>query len=342
LTDIPRRVSEWGDASFASESDLRSENSMLKTELLIHQRKLQQMAALAAENVRLRQLLNATDMLQDKVLVAELVGVSPNPLSHTVIINRGSNEGVYEGQPVLDAFGLMGQVIEIDDKTSRVLLISDPTHAIPVQVNRNGVRAIAEGTGDLNRLSLRHVSINADIREGDLLVSSGLGERFPVGYPVAEVEQVVRNSGQAFARVMVRPMARLDRSRHVLLVYDTRGLTPGALDGDVAQSFAPSVSANSSSASVNSSGSPRSASSMLSSIASTSTLSSSSVVSSVRTSSSRANSSSVVRSSSWIPRYLIISCPHRYAMNVDKLTVSCAMVTPAVQPWKEKKMSTAS
>lgn len=226
LTDIPRRFNDWSDNVFASQSDLRSENESLKVELLIHQRKLQQMAALAAENVRLRQLLNATDMLQDKVLIAELIGVSPNPISHTVIINRGSKEGVYERQPVLDAFGLMGQVIEVDEENSRVLLLSDPTHAIPIQVNRNGVRAIAEGTGDLNRLNLRHVSINADIREGDLLVSSGLGDRFPVGYPVAEVEQVVRNSGQAFARVIARPMARLDRSRHVLLVFDTHGLTP--------------------------------------------------------------------------------------------------------------------
>jgi len=221
LTDIPRRLSEWGTVTFASDNDLRSENERLKTELLIYQRKQQQMAALAAENVRLRQLLNARDILQDKVLIAELVGVSPNPLNHVVIVNRGSKEGVYEGQPVLDAFGLMGQVIEVNEDTSRVLLISDPTHAIPVQVNRNGVRAVAEGVGDLNRLNLRHVSINADIREGDLLVSSGLGERFPVGYPVAEVEQVVRNSGQAFARVIARPMARLDRSRHVLLVFDT-------------------------------------------------------------------------------------------------------------------------
>lgn len=226
FADVPRRLNDWADTTFASDKDLRMENERLRSELLIHQRKLLQMAALAAENVRLRQLLNARDMLQDKVLIAELIGVSPNPLSHVVMINRGSKDGVYENQPVLDAFGLMGQVIEVDENTSRVLLISDATHAIPVQVNRNGVRAIAEGTGDLNRLNLRHVSINADIREGDMLVSSGLGERFPVGYPVAEVEQVVRNSGQAFARVIARPMARLDRSRHVLLVFDTRGSVP--------------------------------------------------------------------------------------------------------------------
>lgn len=221
LADLPRRFGDWfGDAS-QSDKDLRAENERLSTEILVLQRKLQQMAALAAENVRLRQLLNATDMLQDKVLVAELIGVSPNPLNHTVIVNRGAKNGVYEGQPVLDAFGLMGQVIEVNEDSARVLLISDATHAIPVQVNRNGVRAIAEGTGDLNQLSLRHVSINADIREGDLLVSSGLGDRFPVGYPVAEVQQVVRNSGQAFARVIVKPMARLDRSRNLLVVFDT-------------------------------------------------------------------------------------------------------------------------
>jgi rod shape-determining protein MreC len=222
LTDIPRKLNDWREQMFASQKDVQAENALLKTELLIHQRKLQQMAALAAENVRLRQLLNATDMLQDKVLIAELIAVSPNPLSHTVVINRGTNDGVYEGQPLLDAFGLMGQIVSVDDDTSRALLISDPTHAIPVQVNRNGVRAIAEGTGDLNRLNLRHVSINADIREGDLLVSSGLGGRFPVGYPVAEVESVVRNSGQAFARVLAKPMARLDRSRHLLLVFGSR------------------------------------------------------------------------------------------------------------------------
>jgi rod shape-determining protein MreC len=230
MTDIPRKLEDWREQVFASQKDVQAENALLKTELLILQRKLQQMAALAAENVRLRQLLNATDMLQDKVLIAELIAVSPNPLIHTVVINRGSKDEVYEGQPLLDAFGLMGQIVSVDDDNSRALLISDPTHAIPVQVNRNGVRAIAEGTGDLNRLNLRHVSINADIRAGDLLVSSGLGGRFPVGYPVAEVEEVVRNSGQAFARVVAKPMARLDRSRHLLLVFGNRALTSPPID----------------------------------------------------------------------------------------------------------------
>jgi rod shape-determining protein MreC len=219
LTDVPGRIQDWGRDTFAARSDLLIENEALRTELLIHQRKLQQMAALAAENVRLRQLLGSSDMLQDNVLIAELIGVSPDPLSHTLVINKGRRHGVYEGQPVLDAFGLMGQVIEVHPFSSRVLLITDNTHALPVQVNRNGVRAIAEGSGDLNRLYLRHVSNTTDIRVGDLLVSSGLDQRFPVGYPVAEVETVIRDPGKPFATVVVRPKARLDRSRHVLLVF---------------------------------------------------------------------------------------------------------------------------
>lgn len=221
ITDIPGKIGQWIDEVMASPTDLQAENDTLKTQVLILQRKSQQMAALAAENVRLRQLLNASNLLQETVLIAELIGVSPNPLSHQVIINRGTADGVFKGQPVLDAYGLMGQVIEVSSNSSTVILISDATHAIPVQVNRNGVRAIAEGTGDMNSLSLRHVSANTDIRVGDLLVSSGLGKRFPVGYPVAEVQQVERDPAKAFLTVTAKPKARLDRSRHLLLVFES-------------------------------------------------------------------------------------------------------------------------
>lgn len=246
ITDVPSRVNDWRKDTFVSHADLKIENEALQTELLIHQRKLQQLASLAAENVRLRQLLNASQMLQDTVLIAELIGVSPNPLSHKVIINRGSVDGAFKGQPVLDAFGLMGQVIEVGETSSTVLLISDSTHAIPVQVNRNGVRAIAEGTGDLNSLSLRHVSANTDIRAGDLLVSSGLGARFPVGYPVAEVLQVVRDPGKAFLTVIAKPMARLDRSRHLLLVFENRdrASVPGALSTPAAETSSSAASSS--------------------------------------------------------------------------------------------------
>jgi len=219
VTDLPKRFMNWSDAIATSGEDLLVENAALKQELLIHKRKLQTMAALAAENMRLRQLLNSAEMIQDRVLVAELIGVSPDPQRHTVVVNKGSNDDVYVGQPLLDAFGLMGQVVEVSLDHSVVLLATDATHALPVQINRNGVRAVAEGVGDLYAMRLRHVSNTVDIRQGDLLVSSGLGQRFPSGYPVAEVASIVRDPGQPFATVVVRPMAQMNRSRHVLLVF---------------------------------------------------------------------------------------------------------------------------
>ena len=220
LSDLPSRLSESAEQGIKSRDDLQQENAALRGELLVLKRKLQQMASLAAENVRLRQLLNSADLIEDRVLVAELIGVSPDPQSHVVMVNKGSSDGVYVGQPLLDANGLMGQVVSVMANASRVMLITDPTHALPVQVNRNGVRAIAEGVGDLYRLQLRHVSPTVDIRPGDLLVSSGLGSRFPVGYPVAEVDSVTMVPGQPFADVVAMPKAQLNRSRHVLLVFD--------------------------------------------------------------------------------------------------------------------------
>lgn len=219
LADAPARIGEWGSELGVSREELQSKNEALSSEILVLNRKLQRMAALAAENVRLRQLLNSAEFIEDRVLVAELIGVSPDPLSHIVIVNKGSDDGVYVGQPLLDASGLMGQVTEVSANLARVLLITDKSHALPVQVNRNGLRAVAEGVGDLYALNLRHMANTVDIREGDLLVSSGLGGRFPVGYPVAIVEKIVRDPGQAFAKVIAKPRAQMDRSRHVLLVF---------------------------------------------------------------------------------------------------------------------------
>jgi len=171
--------------------------------------------------VRLRALLNSSALLRDDVLVAELIGVSPDPVRHQLVLNKGETDGVFVGQPLIDANGLMGQVVEVSAGHSRALLITDATHSIPVQVNRNGVRAIAEGTGALGTLESHHVSATTDIQEGDLLISSGLGGRFPVGYPVAVVSQIERDPGRAFARILAVPSAALDRSRHVLLVFTT-------------------------------------------------------------------------------------------------------------------------
>jgi rod shape-determining protein MreC len=160
--------------------------------------------------------------LRDDVLVAELIGVSPEPERHHLVINKGKEDGVFVGQPLIDADGLMGQIVEVSGGTSRALLVTDVTHSVPVQVNRSGVRAIAEGTGALGSLEVRHVSATTDIEPGDLLVTSGLGGRFPVGYPVAVVEAVEREAGDAFAHVVAVPTAALDRTRHVLLVFTTQ------------------------------------------------------------------------------------------------------------------------
>lgn len=221
VVNLPERVGGWVHEQFSGRQKLMRENEALQSELLVHKRKLQQLVFLAAENERLRRLMNAAETLEDRVLVAELVGVSPDPTVHRVIINKGTSDGVYLGQPLVDAEGLMGQVVEVGQYTSKVLLVTDATHALPVLINRNGVRLVAEGFGDLYRLALRYVPNTLDIQEGDLLVTSGLGQRFPVGYPVAKVVEVKQNSGRPFADVIAKPMAQLNRSRHVLLVFDT-------------------------------------------------------------------------------------------------------------------------
>lgn len=231
LTDIPSRIGNWFDDSLVSREDLLEENRSLKGELLILQRKLQQYATLAADNARLRQLMNSAELIHDRVLIAELIGISPDPTEQVVVVNKGSEQGVFVGQPVLDAYGLMGQVVEVNPYFSRVLLITDTSHALPVQINRNGVRAVAEGGGDLYELKLRHVSNTVDIKVGDLLVSSGLGQRFPVGYPVADVVSILHDPGRAFATVIARPKAQLNRSRHVLLAFSGKNSREQLLGG---------------------------------------------------------------------------------------------------------------
>lgn len=222
VANLPTRLGDWNETHLVSRSELQEQSERLQRENLVLQGRSHQMASLQAENVRLRALLNSSAMLRDDVLVAELIGVSPDPVRHQLVLNKGERDGVFVGQALIDADGLLGQIVEVSAVNSRALLITDATHSIPVQVNRNGVRAIAEGSGNLASLEIHHVSATTDIREGDLLVSSGLGGRFPVGYPVAVVSQVVRDPGEAFARIAATPSAALDRSRHVLLVFTTR------------------------------------------------------------------------------------------------------------------------
>ena len=234
ITDFPQRLWQGVASQFGSRTELVADNEKLKTENLLLQGRMQKLAALTEQNVRLRELLNSSALVNEKVEVAELIGMDPNPFTHRIIINKGERDGVVLGQPVLDARGLMGQVVELMPYTSRVLLLTDTTHSIPVQVNRNGLRAIASGTGNPERLELRHVADTADIKVGDLLVSSGLGQRFPAGYPVATVKEVIHDSGQPFAIVRAVPTAALNRSRYLLLVFsDSR--TPEERANDAAK-----------------------------------------------------------------------------------------------------------
>jgi rod shape-determining protein MreC len=219
LGNAPYRFSDWFSGLFVSREDLQGENEELKARMLILERRALKYAALASENNELRRLLNSSEVLDDRVVVGEVVGVSPDPFSHEIIINKGQSDGVTTGQAVLDAEGLMGQIVQTSQFTSRVLLVSDSSHAVPVEVVRNGLRSVLLGNGEVNQLDLVHVPDTADIREGDTLVSSGLGGRFPRGYPVAEVSQIIKEPGEPFVTIRARPMARLNQSRLVLVVF---------------------------------------------------------------------------------------------------------------------------
>ena len=230
IANIPLRVQEWSANSLTPRSEIESDNLRLSKESLIYHGQLQRMSDLAAENMRLRRLLNATELLQDSVLVTEVIGVSANPLRHTLTVDRGSADNVFVGQPLLDAEGLMGQIITVHKNHSTALLITDSNHALPVQVLRNGLRSIAEGGADYNRLNLKFVSPTADIREGDKLVSSGLGGLYPAGYPVGTVLSIVSKPGDNFLEIDIDPSAEIDRSRHLLLLYTSRDSAADAVE----------------------------------------------------------------------------------------------------------------
>lgn len=219
ISDLPVTLLSWSGQTIKTREQLADENDALQVQIAVLERKLQRMVSLAAENNRLRELLNASSQVEDSVIVSELIGINPDPYVHQVVINKGAEDGVKVGQAALDANGLMGQIVETSEFTSRVLLISDSSHAVPVQVNRNGVRAIAVGKGSVSELELANVPDTDDIQVGDLLVSSGLGGRFPTGYPVAEVKSVMHDPGRPFAKVTAAPLAKLNQSRLILVLF---------------------------------------------------------------------------------------------------------------------------
>ena len=222
LAEAPGEIGGWIMSTLETRSELQARNSLLARENLKLKAELQQLAALQSENERLRDLLGSAYKVGNRVLVAELSAMDLDPFRQQVVINKGSASGVFEGQAVLDAHAVMGQVIHVTPLTATVLLITDAQHALPVQLLRNGLRTIAVGTGTINRLELPYLPNNADIRRGDLLVTSGLGGKFPPGYPVARVTEVQRIPGKPFSHVTAEPLAQLDRTREVLLVWEVR------------------------------------------------------------------------------------------------------------------------
>ncbi len=252
VADIPTRVSFWIDDVFVSRTDLLEENEVLREELLVAQRELQLLESLASENSRLLALNEATGGIEGEVLPAEIINVSPDPFSKRVLINKGANDGVFIGQPLLDVNGLMGQIDEVLPYTSWALLITDSHHVTPVEVNRNGERALARGSRTTaNELELEFVTQTQDMQAGDRLVSSGMGQIYPKNYPVAEIISVYADPGLDFATVRARPLAQMASTRHVMLVFQTEEsqvesipdteeftsdeLAPTEIDGQVSQ-----------------------------------------------------------------------------------------------------------
>lgn len=219
LVNMPGDMLDWTSDTFTTREVLQEENSTLRTQNELLKAELQKLTFLQVENQQLRALLDSSKTIGERVLIAELLSVDLDPYKRQIVINKGSRDEVYAGQPLIDASGVMGQVVHVGPFSSTALLITDPSHALPVQVNRNGLRAIATGVGSENMIELPHLPNNADVLVGDLLVSSGLGCVFPTGYPVGRITQIDTDPSLPFAKIFVEPTARLNRSREVLLVW---------------------------------------------------------------------------------------------------------------------------
>jgi rod shape-determining protein MreC len=232
LANLPGEMLNASATRLASHQRLLDDNAKLTLQATLMSEQLQRMTFLQAENERLRRLLNSPVKTNTRKVVAELMAVDNNPYSHQVVINKGALNGVYEGQAVLDENGIVGQIMQVSSTNSRVLLIADVTHAIPVRVARNNVRLVVSGTGSLDELDIQHVPHSTDLQIGDMLLSSGLGKVFPEGYPVATVTTIVRDETRPFAQVKAKPIAQLDRLKYLLLLWfeETPGTTSESPD----------------------------------------------------------------------------------------------------------------
>ncbi len=219
LAALPTQL--WRSAAEATRgrAEMQDELARLGQENLLLKAQMQTFWALQEENRRLRNVLHAVQPLEQDLLLAESIPVKGDARRQIMLINRGSRDGVFVGQAVLAAEGLLGQVVHVGPRTAEVLLLTDDTHAIPVRIARTGQRAIARGTGQGERMDILHLPNNADVQEGDLLVTSGLGGTFPAGYPVASVSVIAQAQSGAFASISARPLAPVDDVREVILIW---------------------------------------------------------------------------------------------------------------------------
>lgn len=220
LAGLPADVARATRTAVVSQSRLASENRELRQALMLARARLNRVAALASQNVRLKELLDAQKNLGLEVQLARLIDIDLDPFRHRVVIDAGSNQGVVSGQPVIDAEGVMGQIVETLPNTAVAMLITDPNHATPISIERTGLRTIAYGSGAIDGLTLPNIPISADIRIGDRLVTSGMGGRFPAGFPVGTIREIGNDPSGLFAVGIATPAAALNRSGEVLLLHD--------------------------------------------------------------------------------------------------------------------------
>ncbi|WP_441003055.1 rod shape-determining protein MreC [Pseudocolwellia agarivorans] len=223
LATAPKRMMTWTAENLTSRQDLIEQNQRYKVDELLLREQLMQLSMLEKENTRLRSLLASPVRKETRKMVAEVIAVDSDPYTHQVVINRGANDGVYEGQPVVDEKGIVGQIQNVGTISSRVILITDVTHAVPVRVSRNGIRMIANGTGHIDTLIHNFVPHSTDVRTGDVLVTSGLGGKYPEGYPVSTIIKINQDETRAFAQLYSKPVAEIDRLRYLLLLWTDEG-----------------------------------------------------------------------------------------------------------------------
>jgi len=216
--EIPSRLTDWFDLRIKSKEILIKENQNLLSQQKINSSILQRYESLEQENERLKQILNAASNLDNKVEITRIISVNVNPYRHTIVIDKGERDGVYEGQVLLGTDGVIGQILHTNFLTSEAILISDSDHALPVEINRNGLRTIVLGNGSYTKLDVPYIPNNADIEIGDLLVTSGLGGKFPSGYPVAKVDFIESDLSEQFYKVSAKPIAYLNQVREVMLL----------------------------------------------------------------------------------------------------------------------------